>query len=159
MGEGRMEIKNLRENPEHLERLAIWHHNQWGYLNTKNTLEKRLEQMQRHLKDNIIPSTFIALDESLLLGSAAIVESDMDTKPELTPWLASVYVDPKARGRGVGSALVLRIMKHAGDNQIKKLYLYTPDKESFYRKIGWRTIEKTKYLGENVTIMELTFSE
>ena len=154
-----MEIKNLRENPEHLERLAIWHHNQWGYLNIKNTLEKRLEQMQRHLKDNIIPSTFIALDESLLLGSAAIVESDMDTKPELTPWLASVYVDSEARGKGVGSVLVQCVMERAKNNGVKKIYLYTPDKESFYNRMGWETIEKAEYRGENVAVMEFTFAK
>lgn len=28
------------------------------------------------------------------MGSAAIINNDMDTRPELTPWLASVFVAP-----------------------------------------------------------------
>ncbi|HIJ58077.1 MAG TPA: GNAT family N-acetyltransferase [Deltaproteobacteria bacterium] len=35
----------------------------------------------------------------------------MATKPELTPWLASVYVKPEARGKGVSSLLVKHIVK------------------------------------------------
>ncbi len=84
----KIKIKDLRENPEYTETLAQWHHKQWGELNPEFSLEKRREKMLLYLKDDFIPSTYVAVDDELL-GSAAIVECDMDIKPELRPWLAS----------------------------------------------------------------------
>ncbi len=152
----KVKIKNLKEVPEYLDTLAEWHHKQWGYLYPDTTLETRKNQMQKYLTDSVIPTTYIAESDSNLVGSAAFVESDMDIRPELTPWLASVYVDSKARNNGVGTLLVLHIMKLAQDNGVRKFYLYTPDKEFFYKKLGWKTIEKVNYRGENVVVMEFS---
>ena len=152
----RVKIKNLKEVPGYIDTLAVWHHKQWGYLYPDKTLETRKKQMQKYLTDSVIPTTCVAESDSKPVGSAALVESDMDIKPELKPWLASVYVDPKARNSGVGTLLVLHIMKLAQDNGIKNFYLYTPDKESFYKKLGWKTIEKVNYRGEDVVVMEFS---
>ena len=102
----------------------------------------------------LVPSTFVALEEQLL-GSAAIVELDMDTKPDSSPWLASVFVSPESRGKGVGSKLVMQVMEKAKEAGIPVLYLFTPDKEGFYQKLGWHTISRETYRGHLVTIMEV----
>jgi GNAT superfamily N-acetyltransferase len=149
-----MQIIELREVPHHLETLAGWHHSQWSYLNPDRTLAERIDGMQLHLTPDFIPTTFVAAEDKLF-GSAAIIECDMDTRKELSPWLASVYVAPEFRKRGIGTKLVLRVMEKAKDNNIKTLYLYTPDRESFYARLGWSTLEKTDYHGYPVTIMNV----
>lgn len=110
--------------------------------------------MQPYLNEDFIPSTYIAKDD-VLLGSAAIVSRDMETEPQLTPWLASVFVRPEARKQGIGRQLVLHVMKQARKQGIDFLYLYTPDQESFYLKLGWSTIAKREYQGHDVTIMKV----
>jgi hypothetical protein len=35
--------------------------------------------------------SYICVDGKHLIGAVALVESDMDSHPELSPWLASVY--------------------------------------------------------------------
>src|SRR6478735_6719221 len=97
-----MEIVNLCEARQHIPTIARWHFDEWGYLNPGKTLEYRIERMQRYLSADAIPSMLIAIENGEVLGTAALVESDMDSHPELTPWLASVYIREDQRGRGLG---------------------------------------------------------
>lgn len=149
-----MQIVDLKDAPQHLPTLAAWHQAQWSYLNPAGSLASRIEKMQAHLVDRLIPSTFIALDEELL-GSAAIVASDMDTRPELSPWLASVFVAPAHRNKGIGAALVKQVVARAKQTGIETLYLFTPDREPFYQTLGWQTLYKEPYRGSEVTVMRI----
>ncbi len=150
-----MQIVNLKTVPEHLQQLGEWHHNEWGYLNPGRTLEMRLERMQAYLNDEFVPSTWVALQGDKLAGSAAIVDSDMDTHPEYTPWLASVFVSPDFRQQGTGSALVTRVMDEARQQGLEKIWLFTPDKAGFYTKLGWEMVSEEEYHGCPVSIMSV----
>jgi GNAT superfamily N-acetyltransferase len=138
--------------PHHLETLARWHQEEWGYFKPNKTLAMRIEAMKSHLLPEFVPTTFVAANHELL-GSASIIEHDMDTRKELTPWLAGVYVAPEFRRQGIGSALVLHAMEQARENIIERLYLFTPDMDVFYARLGWKTFENTSYFGYVVTIM------
>lgn len=150
-----MDIINLKEEPSLIPTLAEWHHNEWSYLNPSLTLSKRITKMEAYLTNETIPSTYVAKKNNILLGSSAILENDMETRAHLTPWLASIYVAEPHRKQGIGSKLVLHAMNEAKKVNIPKLYLFTPDQESFYKKLGWSTIEKEIYRNHNVTIMEI----
>lgn len=147
-----MKIIDLRDARHHLETLACWHHEQWSEYNEGESLQQRIERMTDYLGDSYIPSTFIAIDD-ILLGSAAIVDNDMQTRPELSPWLASVYVNPARRNLGIGSKLVKHVMSTASTNQIDELYLFTPDRTAFYLNLGWEIVDNEHYRGHDVTIM------
>ncbi|NOU13132.1 MAG: GNAT family N-acetyltransferase, partial [Methylococcaceae bacterium] len=82
-----------------------------------------------------------------------------DTRPELTPWLASVFVAPKHRNNGVGSQLVKNVMQQAKEAGINELYLFTPDRETFYQKLGWSVLAKEDYRGHAVTVMSVKLSD
>jgi GNAT superfamily N-acetyltransferase len=47
------------------------------------------------------------------LGFAMPVTHDMDTRMDLSPWLAGVFVSPEQRRYGVGAALVQRVIVEA----------------------------------------------
>jgi len=79
------------------------------------------------------------------LGTGALVERDMETHPELSPWLGGVYVTPIARRRGVASAIVPHVMGCAVDFGMRDLYLYTASAERLYGKLDWRRLEITFY--------------
>ena len=151
-----MDIINLKEEPNLIPTLAKWHHNEWSYLNPSLTLNERIYKMEAYLSNEIIPSTYIAKENNILLGSSALIEHDMETNKHLTPWLASIYVAEPHRKQGIGSKLVLHAMKEAKKENISKLYLFTPDQENFYKNLGWSTIEKERYHNHNVVIMEVT---
>jgi N-acetylglutamate synthase-like GNAT family acetyltransferase len=150
----KMKIIDLKFEPHHIPVLAGWHHGEWSYLNPNWSFEQREKDMRLHLTDDLVPSTFVALEDQLL-GSAAIIEHDMDTRPDLSPWLASVFVAPEYRCKGVGSKLVMHVMKKAKEAGIPVLYLFTPDKERFYQKLGWQTISNETYRGHLVPVMRV----
>ena len=147
-------IINLKDEPENLPTLASWHQQEWSHLNLGEDLAARISRMQPHLDGQLIPSTYIAKDD-VLLGSAAIVKKDMKIEPQLTPWLASVYVGPENRRRGIGRQLVLHVMAQARKGGIDRLYLYTPDKADFYLKLGWSILYQRPYHNLDVTIMQV----
>ncbi|MEH6453057.1 MAG: GNAT family N-acetyltransferase [Psychromonas sp.] len=150
-----MNIINIKEETQHIVQLAEWHHKEWSYLNPDGSLEQRIERMKMHLDTDFVPSTFIGKNNDELIGSAAIIESDMDTHQELSPWLASVYVSASHRKHGYGGLLVRHIMHKAKEQGVRKLYLFTPSDEDFYSKLGWSKKSEEEYRGTTVTIMEV----
>ena len=153
-----MSIVNLNKEPDLLDTLAEWHHSEWSYLNPDGSASKRAEKMRTNLKEDAIPSTYVYKLDGQLAGSAAIVVQDMDTHKELSPWLASVFVKPELRGKGIGSKLVLHVMQQAKDLGIETLYLFTDGRENFYAKLGWSVLSEETYRGCHVTIMKVRLS-
>ncbi|MDX8129763.1 GNAT family N-acetyltransferase [Methylomonas sp. OY6] len=154
-----MTIINLSQEPHQIPTLAQWHQAEWSNLNPGQTLEHRIQKMQAYLSNKLIPSTFIYKHEDQLAGSAAIIESDMDTRPELTPWLASVYVAPEFRRQGIGSELVKHVMLQAKAAGVATLYLFTPDQANFYAKLGWTAMAEEYYRDHCVTVMSVTLKD
>ena len=151
------EIHYLADQPQHIPTLAAWHYAQWGELNPANDVATRIARLQTHLQRQAVPTSFIACDGDELLGSAALVVSDLDIRPELTPWLASVFVAPAARQRGVGTMLVRRAMEEARAIGLPQLYLFTLDREQFYAGLGWQAVERAIYRDREIAIMRFEF--
>ena len=153
-----MEIVDLKEIPDIISMLAIWHHDKWAYLSPQTSLEMRIEKYHKYLGNELIPSTFVAFENSVVLGSASIVKHDMKNRMEYSPWLASVYVPTEHRNKGIGSKLVSHIMEIAKKKDFESLFLFTPDKKSFYKRLGWSSIHNESYSNTKVTVMTLRFS-
>ena len=52
------------------------------------------------------------------------------------------------------AAVSMRQIAAEIDMRAGALYLYTPDREAFYLKLGWKQITSERYHGHDVTIME-----
>jgi N-acetylglutamate synthase-like GNAT family acetyltransferase len=151
-----MRIEYLADRPDTLPTLARWKHDEWGHLRPGDTVEKRQARLARMAKRDGIPLTVVALEDEEVLGCASLIEHDMETRMELTPWLAGVYVGEAYRRRGIGADLVRRIMSEAGRLKVPLLYLYTVHSERFYADLGWTLLERTSYLNHDVVIMTYT---
>jgi GNAT superfamily N-acetyltransferase len=150
-----MEIKKLKDHPEYIPTLAKWHYDQWAYLSPGASLERRISFLASQIESDDIPETFVAVLGNTLLGSASLVPHDMETRMELTPWLASVYVATEQRKQGIGSALVRHVVREAARRGYQALFLFTPDQQALYASLGWSTFEKTEYRGYDVEIMTI----
>ena len=152
-----MTILPLVDRPDLATVVAQWHFDEWGHLYPGGTVDGWLDHIRKRMNTDRIPMTVIALDDrGQPIGTAALVEHDMDTHRELSPWLGGVYVVPTARGRGVARAVVSHVIKCAGDLGIQDLYLYTNRAEGLYRRLGWRPLSREPYMGRNVTLMRNT---
>jgi N-acetylglutamate synthase-like GNAT family acetyltransferase len=148
-----MTIEYLADYPAALPILAEWQHREWGHLRAGDTVEKRRARLEGFSNRDRIPLTVVALDNSEVLGSASLIAHDMETRMELTPWLASVFVGEQHRRKGIGAELVRRIMNEAGKLDVPLLYLYTVHSEKFYAALGWTLQERTSYREQEVVIM------
>ena len=148
-----MRIEYLADRPDALGTLAQWQHQEWGHLRPGDTLEKRTARLAPMSNRDCIPLTVVAFDGDEVLGSASLIAHDMETRMELTPWLAGVYVGEAYRRRGIGAELVRRIVAEAGRLKVPLLYLYTVHSERLYAALGWQLLERTSYRDQKVVIM------
>lgn len=150
-----MEIRYLAERPDLVPVVAEWLYAQFGHLNPGASLARSINRMTERLRTDGYPATVISLDNGVPTGTASLVAHDFDERPDLSPWLASVYVDPTHRRLGLGSQLSRAIAAHAKACGAEKLYLFTPDMQSFFASIGWQELHSQQYHGVDVSIMEL----
>ncbi|MCH8551415.1 MAG: GNAT family N-acetyltransferase [Natronospirillum sp.] len=143
----------LADRIEFVRELAELHHSEWGHFNPSFTLDMRAEAIEKAARREGIPSVFIAVKEGELIGSAALIELDMKTRPDLYPWLAAVYVKEKFRHQGIASALIARCETEAAQSGVTQWYLFTESAADLYRKLGWQHFEQCDYKGATVDIM------
>ena len=153
-----MKISLLADHPETIPALAKWFYAEWSYLVPGRSEQDVAASIAERATRRGIPIALVAFEGDELIGSVCLKLSDMDTRPELTPWLAGLYVKESWRNRGVGSALVKAIEKQALEQGVKQLFLYTPESERFYAALGWQVLERTDYHDVPVTIMEKPLS-
>jgi GNAT superfamily N-acetyltransferase len=152
-------IEYLADRREFITTIARWLHEEWGRLRRNETVHDRVARVELACGHREIPTTFVAVDGDQPIGCASLIEHDMLTRPELSPWLAGVFVPRDHRRRGIGAALVERVAHEARSLGVPRLYLYTPGSGALYLSLGWSVLERTFYRelwGETeITIMEL----
>jgi N-acetylglutamate synthase-like GNAT family acetyltransferase len=105
-----------------------------------------------------LPCTFVLLNDKTPVGMASIVEHDLESRPDLAPWLAAVVVDRGARGRGHSRALVQFIENYAREKGVETLWLFTWSAEGLYAKLGWRAVERLQHNGRDLVVMNRSLS-
>ncbi|MCC5870638.1 MAG: GNAT family N-acetyltransferase, partial [Gammaproteobacteria bacterium] len=136
-----------------VEELARLHQAEWGHLSPQVDVDTRATRLVEAAGRSEIPLIFIAVDGPDLVGSAALVKSDMKERPELSPWLAAVYVKPESRKNGIASALISRVEHAALSLRVNVLYLVTEQQEKFYGRRGWSLMENADHFGTPVAVM------
>ena len=150
----RIDIAYLTDHKEVVPMLAQWFHEEWGYLHPDRTLtdvERLVGVRAIRIK---IPVTLVAFEGQELIGTVCLKIHDMDTRLDLSPWLANLYVAASRRRQGIGIKLVSAIEKRAQELEVENLYLFTPESEAFYSTLGWQVKERAEYHGIPVYIMQ-----
>lgn len=151
-----MRIAPLVERPDLAAQVAAWGFAEWGYLNPGQTLEQRVIRIQGKMNVDRVPIAFVALDDDGgIVGTASLIFDDLEGDPR-NPWLASVYVPPEHRKKGVASALVRTVEDAARRLGYTRLYLFTSTAPKLYADLGWRPLEQCDYRGDHIQIMDKT---
>ncbi len=149
-----MNIDCLADHKEVIPELAAWFFREWSPLYADKTIDDVRNAIAERTNRNTIPVALVAFEGATLVGTVCLKAHDMDTRPDLSPWLAGLYIAEPYRGRGRGTALVKAIEQKARELRVSKLYLYTPSAQSFYLRMAWCVAESTEYHGTKVTVME-----
>lgn len=86
-----------------------------------------------------LPLTFIAVEDEQLLGTVGLWRCDLITRQDLYPWLAALYVDEAARGKGLAGKLQEHVIAYALQAGYTELHLWSACRD-FYERYGWQYI-------------------
>ena len=151
-----MRIDFIDQHREHIATLAAWHHAEWGHLYADWTLQVGLVELEGHASRRTLPTTLVLTEKDRVLGSVSLVlEDSPEFCDEGSPWLASLFVAPEARGRGCGAWLVEAAVALAGELQVETLFLFTPAHAAFYQRLGWVLLSRTALKGVAVDLMQI----
>jgi N-acetylglutamate synthase-like GNAT family acetyltransferase len=135
-------ISDLRQCPEFFDTVAdrIWR--AW-WQPEHYPLDHITGRLRENMADTSIPLALVAHDGEAFLGTASVIASDLAERPQLTPWIAAVWVEPQARQRGVGSALINRATQGCFALGFSRAYLCArPQRSALYERLGWIPIER-----------------
>ncbi|WP_305806227.1 GNAT family N-acetyltransferase [Stenotrophomonas sp. YIM B06876] len=133
-----MRITCLCDRPQRIAEVAAAHVAAFGQLLPEWTQVQAEQELRQHQCD-AIPVTWLAEDADGWLGSISLLHEDHADVPSYSPWLASLYVQPSARGRGIARALVNHCVAEAARRGIARLYLYCDAPMlAFYQRQGWQ---------------------
>ncbi len=149
------QIGYLADHARFIPTIAGWYFREWGHYRLGDSVERRIGRLTEAAGHRRVPTVVVAYEGENVLGSAMLVACDMESRKELTPWVAGVYVDPAERGNGIGQALVERVIEEARALGFPCLYLFTFSTEKYYERLGWEVVERTEYMGSEVTVMRL----
>lgn len=102
--------------------------------------------------------TFVLFDGETPVGTASLAHKDLAARPDLTPWLAGVFVEPAYRGRGHAVSLVRHVEAFAAAASVPLLWLYTWTAEPLYARLGWEKVGLERDKGQEVVLMRRLLS-
>ena len=148
-----IEITRLKPNSPELLICAEWRHDaflkSYGYL----LVDSAAQLAKLATQPDEYETALIALADGHLAGICLLVLQEFEALHDVSPWLASLYVAPEFRKRGVARKLVAAIEDQARRHGVARLHLYTGDAEKFYLKCGWKLAEQGVANGEPYAFM------
>jgi GNAT superfamily N-acetyltransferase len=147
-----LRIRRLSADEPAFEIVARWRYDAF-FAQDEITFEDSRDALRNWMRDNGYETALIAEIDGQPAGSCLFTREEVDSKHDLTPWLAALYVAPEFRGRGIASALVRAIEAHARSVGCTELHLYTITAEPLYAKLGWNVRERFDWHGEKFVLM------
>ncbi|MNW36524.1 N-acetylglutamate synthase [compost metagenome] len=134
-----IQIFDIREKPELLTEAVDYFWKQWGSDSNFNFYRDCIERSCETQSN--IPRFYIAAVDNKIIGSYALLRSDLNSRQDLFPWLACLFVEPEFRGKNIGTQLQNHAIDQVRLKGYEKLYLCT-DLTDYYERNNWRYIGK-----------------
>jgi GNAT superfamily N-acetyltransferase len=131
-----VEIRQILQPDEDLtETMTDWMYSWWG--ETEGYPREAVRLYVQNSCQPRLPCTFGLFADGRLRGMYQLRLEDLFVRPDLYPWLANVYLEPSARGLGLGGRMLSSVRDHARQlTGFPQLYLYTAH-QGLYEKYGW----------------------
>jgi GNAT superfamily N-acetyltransferase len=135
-------ISTLIQRPEFAHTIAQRGWSAWGQ-HSDMTLASYHQGLDAMMSNTTLPLALVAHDGETYHGSVLLITNDLEARPNLSPWLAALWVDEKYRNSGIATQLMQRCSDEARRLRFSKIYLCAkPDLRPFYLAKNWQLLEE-----------------
>jgi len=134
-------ISDLRDQPDFADTVAdrVW---RAFWKKDGHPLELLSSLVQESFAPGPIPTALVAHEDGRFLGTVSIIACDEETRPQYTPWVAALWVEPEHRRNGIGAALVEEAVSIGFSTGAERVYLLSrAHRRTFYEGLGWSVLE------------------
>ena len=138
-----VKIEYLADHPEWIHLIAFMHQLEMRTASDRNfdrSIQRFSERMNRHT----LPMTLVAVEDTIPVGSVSLLEHQLDSHLNLSPWVASLFVLEQYRNLGIGIRLMQEIEMIASAIGHTSLFLFTHTAKAYYENRGWKTIDTVR---------------
>ena len=148
-----LSIETLVETSSSIRTVAQWLNEEWG--KEQGYSFRETLSWCRELANSAREAIVCAHWAQQPVGAALLVDCDLRSHSHFSPWLSSLFVVPKHRGRGIGRSLAKRLCEIAGEQGHTEIYAYALEGPliAFYRQLGWSAVESTEIAGRRFVVM------
>jgi len=145
----------LTERPDAIPQVARWWCDEWGLPQLHKSLDAYLSELAS-LDPDKLPIHILALNGRPVVGVATLKDQSalQNLFPDFQYWLSGVYVPPALRGRGIATALCLKMVDIAKSRGVTRLHLMTEALDGgLYAKVGWKPVRQVHVDGLDLLVM------
>lgn len=147
-------IRLESSNNEIFDKICEWNYNWWGIRDGKSFEEVRCN-LEHSLNNNRLPQTFVAIINNKPAGMYQLsMCEDLESRPDIYPWVINVFVDEEFRGQNVCRELMKTVAENARNAGLDVVYLYTKH-IGLYEKFGFKFVEEVKTFRDDSPIERL----
>ena len=140
---------------------AGWHIEEFGHLYPHEVWNEEIAvaEFATMSTPGELPTTWVAFDgddrsAAGVLGSVSLIATDdLPGYEHVGPWLASLFVHPRGRIRGLGERLVNHAVQAATEAGHAEVFLFTAGQAEFYLQRGWRMVGEATAQGHRADVM------
>jgi GNAT superfamily N-acetyltransferase len=148
-----VEIFDIRTREDLFNEALEYFWNQWGIGSNYNFYKDCM--YHSCLTESKLPRFYIALQDGKIVGVYALLANDLNSRQDLKPWFACLYVAPESRGQNLGIALQKHAIEQAERAGYQRIYLCT-DLKGYYERNNWKYVcEGYLFNGDSTRIYEI----
>ena len=135
--------KIINPDKDIINAIVDWMQNWWMQEYSDDSMREAIEcEMIHSFQEDRLPQTYGLFLNNKIIGMYQFSYNDLDSRPDIYPWVCNVYIDKEYRNHGYGKIMMDSIMENTRKNlDFKEVYLFTKH-IGFYEKFGW------KYVGD-----------
>ena len=126
-------IISVRDCPEYLDRAVQYLSSKWNVAN-----EVYRDCISHSVATGSpLPRWYLLIkDSSKIVGCFGLIVNDFNSRQDLWPWLAALYVEESERGQSLGGMMLAHGIAESSRLGFSKLYLAT-DQIGYFEKYGF----------------------
>ncbi len=129
-----MKVVSIKDNDKFLGEYIKLCNLEWGEKKKNEELYLK-EKKKEILSDEKVISVLGLIDNDVLVGFISLFKYDGDSRRDLTPWYATMYVKKEYRNKGYSKILNDALLKEALRLGYNKVYLKS-ELNNYYEKFG-----------------------